>query len=51
MRKVWAVIRREFVERIRTRWFWIGALISGLALLACAAALVRALTPAGVERK
>src|SRR6266850_5410771 len=27
MRKVWAVIRREFVERIRTRWFWIMALL------------------------
>jgi ABC-2 type transport system permease protein len=30
MRKVWAVIRREFVERIRTRWFWIMALLGPL---------------------
>ena len=27
MRKVWAVIRREFVERVRTRWFWISAIL------------------------
>jgi ABC-2 type transport system permease protein len=25
--KVWAVIRREFVERVRTRWFWFSAII------------------------
>src|SRR5437879_10118147 len=25
MRKIWAIVRREFVERVRTRWFWIGA--------------------------
>ena len=27
MRKVWAVIRREFVERIRSKWFWFSALL------------------------
>ena len=27
MRKIWAVIRREFVERIRTKWFWVMALL------------------------
>lgn len=27
MRKVWAVIRREFVERVRSRWFWVMALL------------------------
>ena len=27
MRKVWAVIRREFVERVRSKWFWISALL------------------------
>jgi ABC-2 type transport system permease protein len=27
MRKVVAVIRREFVERVRTRWFWISAIL------------------------
>jgi|SRR5690242_3066013 len=30
MRKVWAVIRREFVERIRSRWFWVMALLGPL---------------------
>jgi ABC-2 type transport system permease protein len=30
VRKIWAVIRREFVERIRTRWFWIMALLGPL---------------------
>jgi len=27
MRKVWAIIRREFVERVRTKWFWISAIL------------------------
>lgn len=27
MRKVWAVIRREFIERVRTKWFWISAIL------------------------
>jgi len=30
VRKIWAIIRREFVERIRTRWFWVGALLGPL---------------------
>ena len=30
MHKVWAVIRREFVERIRSRWFWVMALLGPL---------------------
>lgn len=30
MRKVWAVVRREFVERIRSRWFWVMALLGPL---------------------
>src|SRR6266700_1219305 len=25
--KVWAVIRREFVERVRTKWFWVSAIL------------------------
>jgi ABC-2 type transport system permease protein len=24
---VWAVIRREFVERVRTKWFWVSAIL------------------------
>jgi len=27
MHKIWAVIRREFVERVRTKWFWISAIL------------------------
>ena len=27
MHKIWAVIRREFVERVRTKWFWISAVL------------------------
>jgi len=27
VRKVWAVIRREFVERVRSKWFWVSALL------------------------
>jgi ABC-2 type transport system permease protein len=27
MRKVWAVMRREFVERIRSKWFWVSAVL------------------------
>jgi ABC-2 type transport system permease protein len=25
--KIWAVVRREFIERVRQRWFWVMALI------------------------
>ncbi|MGH7529286.1 MAG: ABC transporter permease [Gemmatimonadales bacterium] len=30
MRKVWAVLRREFVERVRTKWFWVATLLGPL---------------------
>src|SRR5438876_1945193 len=30
MRKVWAVVRREFVERVRSKWFWVTALLGPL---------------------
>jgi len=30
VRKVWAVIRREFVERVRSRWFWVSAVLGPL---------------------
>jgi len=29
VRKVWAVIRREFIERVRTKWFWVSAILGG----------------------
>src|SRR5882762_7758493 len=25
--KVWAIIRREFIERVRTKWFWVSAIL------------------------
>ncbi|MDP3911776.1 MAG: ABC transporter permease [Gemmatimonadales bacterium] len=30
MHKVWAVIRREFIERVRTKWFWVATLVGPL---------------------
>jgi ABC-2 type transport system permease protein len=30
VRKIWAVIRREFVERVRSRWFWVSAILGPL---------------------
>src|SRR3989442_2613916 len=30
MRKVWAVVRREFVERVRSKWFWVTAVLGPL---------------------
>lgn len=30
MRKLWAVIRREFFERVRRKWFWISAILGPL---------------------
>ncbi len=27
MRKIGAVIRREFIERVRSRWFWVSSLV------------------------
>jgi ABC-2 type transport system permease protein len=34
VRKVLAVVRREFVERVRTKWFWISALLGPAFLVA-----------------
>ena len=34
MRKVWAVIRREFVERVRSKWFWVSAALGPVFLAA-----------------
>jgi ABC-2 type transport system permease protein len=34
MRKVWVVIRREFLERVRSRWFVIGTLLGPVMMLA-----------------
>jgi ABC-2 type transport system permease protein len=28
--KIWAVVRREFVERVRSKWFWVSAILGPL---------------------
>jgi ABC-2 type transport system permease protein len=33
VRKTFAVIRREFVERVRTRWFWVGTILGPLLMV------------------
>ena len=36
MRKVWAVIRREFIERVRTRWFLVSTILGPLFMITAA---------------
>ncbi|HXF95669.1 MAG TPA: ABC transporter permease [Gemmatimonadales bacterium] len=50
MRKVWAVIRREFVERVRTRGFWIATLL-GPVFFAAVILLPALLTRAGGPKR
>jgi len=33
MRKVWAVIRREFIERVRTKWFLVSTILGPLFMI------------------
>ena len=33
MRKVLAIIRREFIERVRTKWFWVGTILGPLLMV------------------
>jgi len=33
VRKVLAIIRREFVERVRTKWFWVGTILGPLLMV------------------
>ncbi len=33
MHKVWVVVRREFIERVRTKWFWIGTILGPLLMV------------------
>lgn len=51
MPKMFAVVRREFVERVRTKWFWIGTILGPLFFGGMI--LVRLLTGShsGVERR
>lgn len=34
MRKIWAVIRREFIERVRTKWFLVSTILGPVFMLA-----------------
>lgn len=51
MRRMFAVVRREFVERVRTKWFWIGTILGPVFFGGMI--LVRLLTgsQSGVERR
>lgn len=51
MPRMFAVVRREFVERVRTKWFWIGTILGPLFFGGMI--LVRLLTgsQSGVERR
>jgi len=33
VRKVLAIIRREFIERVRTKWFWVGTILGPLLMV------------------
>jgi len=50
MRKTWAVIRREFVERVRTKWFWISAILGPVLFAAIIVVPVLLSRSAGVRR-
>jgi ABC-2 type transport system permease protein len=50
VRKVWTIMRREFVERVRRRWFWISALL-GPVFFALVFLLPVALASSGGEKR
>ncbi len=50
MRKVWAVIRREFIERVRTKWFWIGTILGPVLMIGIIAFQILLAGRAGGER-
>jgi ABC-2 type transport system permease protein len=50
MRKVWAVVRREFVERVRTRWF-IFSTVLGPVFMAAVLVLPLLFAERGAERR
>ena len=50
MRKVWAVARREFVERLRSRWFWISALLGPVFFAAIIIIPLRLAASGGAKR-
>jgi len=49
--KVWAVMRREFVERIRSRWFWVGTVLGPLLFGSLVVVQVVTAGRAGGERR
>jgi len=51
VRKILAVIRREFVERVRTRWFWIGTFLGPLLLVGIIGLQIFLATRSGGERR
>jgi ABC-2 type transport system permease protein len=50
-KKVLAVVRREYVERIRTKTFWVGTLIIPFLLIGIIAVQIAVMRRAGGERK
>lgn len=50
MGKLWAVIRREFVERVRRKWFWFSAIL-GPVLFAAALLLPAAFASSGGTKR
>ena len=50
MRKLFAIVRREFVERVRTKWFWIWTVVGPLMLVGIVAFQIYLATRTGGER-
>jgi ABC-2 type transport system permease protein len=51
VRKVWAIIRREFIERVRTKAFWIGTILGPLLLFGMFAIQILLATRQGEIRR
>src|SRR5438552_7515739 len=50
VRKVLAIIRREFVERVRTKWFWVGTILGPLLMIGIIAFQILLAGRSGGER-
>ncbi|HYT71237.1 MAG TPA: ABC transporter permease [Gemmatimonadales bacterium] len=50
MRKFWAVVRREFVERVRSKWFWLSAVLGPLVVAAILIIPLRLAASGGAKR-
>ncbi len=50
MRKVFAILRREFVERVRTKWFWVGTILGPLLMVGIIGFQILLSTKKGGER-